>query len=96
VTTSTLSEAEVKYNMLVEKTILMEQEIEEKEKMQEEMQRLKDEVRGGQTLLLSFFLCFFFLTREFFFLLKICNWSCTFYVRGNLSYKCHFFLVVSF
>jgi len=57
VTTSTLSEAEVKYNMLVEKTILMEQEIEEKETMQEEMQRLKDEVRGDPTS--TYFFLFF-------------------------------------
>jgi hypothetical protein len=46
VTSSSLSEAEIKYNSLMEKIILMEQEIEEKEKMQEELQRYRDEVRG--------------------------------------------------
>ena len=54
VTTSSLTEAEVKYNSLVEKTILLEQEIEEKETLQEEMQRNRDEIRGLEvTLFLS-------------------------------------------
>jgi len=51
VTTSSLTEAEVKYNSLVEKTILLEQEIEEKETLQEEMQRNRDEIRGLEAIL---------------------------------------------
>lgn len=31
---------------MVERTVLLEQEIEEKQRMQEELQRFKDEIRG--------------------------------------------------
>lgn len=45
VTTTSLSEIEQRYNHMVERAILLEQELEDKQRMQVEIQRLKDEMR---------------------------------------------------
>jgi hypothetical protein len=42
-----LQELETKYNAAMEKTVILEGEISEKAALAEEMQRLKDELRGN-------------------------------------------------
>jgi nuclear distribution protein NudE len=43
---SSFADMEAKYNRLLEKSVLMENDLEEKVQLVEEIQRLKDELRG--------------------------------------------------
>jgi len=46
VVASSLADMESRYNRAIEKTALLEDELTEKSRLEEENQRLKDEVRG--------------------------------------------------
>ena len=50
---STLADVEAKYGRVLEEKILMEQELYEKAKVEEECQRLKDEIRGASLVILE-------------------------------------------
>lgn len=47
VTHSSLLDMEIKYNRTIEEKTLLEQEVIAKQELEEECQRLKDDVRGG-------------------------------------------------
>lgn len=47
VATSSLLDLESKYNRVIEEKTVLEQEIVQKQEVEEECQRLKDDVRGG-------------------------------------------------
>ena len=44
--TSTLGDVEARYNKAIERTALLEHELVDKARLEEELQRIKDELRG--------------------------------------------------